>query len=303
MYSEAKFNLGDHEEARKGYNIVIKLFPDSHECEIAQARIDTLHAQAAGTPSVRRVQPQSEQVISNPIAPSGASLPTKDIWKEVVSQNGDRSWVAVDPGTPPREPTGPRDVPALRGKEGQPQSEPSTPVAAAPPDIQPPPENMEEKVRMKDNGRSAISIIPETPPERVLDRQNIPARKQRQGLTPAAQEKPATVMSAAPQPLERSAEVASAKGKKESPLLTEEADLRYSVQVGFFRDEKNALALADKLKKKGYDAHLRKHVRADRKVFFRVLVGHFNEEINAVEHAGAIRQKEGLNSIIFDKAR
>ena len=321
MYSEAKFNLGDHEEARKGYTIVIKFFPDSDERKIAQTRIDTMHAKAAEMPAVRRAQLPSEQMMADrtaPPAPPPPPPPAKDTWKEVVSQNGDRSWIAVGPGTPPKEPIRQEDPSVFTGKDEQSHYEQIMPAVVAPPAIQPPPENLEEKVHMKDNGQSVRSIASGVPPDRVLNQQHLPARKNSEKLAPAAQKKPAVILPAAPLPIKQTEEGVSLQGKgqsrissdlrtlpqqplaqREIPLLTEEAGPWYAVQVGFFKDEKNALALADKLKRKGYDAHLKKHVRDDQKVFVRVLVGHFNEEKSAVEHAGTIRRKEELNAIIF----
>jgi hypothetical protein len=42
MYSEAKFHLGDMDEARKGYNIVTIYFPNSIESSMAKKRLDEI---------------------------------------------------------------------------------------------------------------------------------------------------------------------------------------------------------------------------------------------------------------------
>jgi cell division septation protein DedD len=264
------------------------------------------------------VPPPSEEMMSDRTAPPAPPLPAKDTWKEVVSQNGDRSWIVVGPGTPPKEPTRQEAPSVFTGKDEQSHYEQIMPAVVAPPAIQPPPENWEEKVHMKNNGQSVRSIATGVQPDRVLNQQHLPARKNSEELAPVAPIKPAVILPATPLPIKQTEKGVSLQRKgqsrisadlrtlpqqplaqRELPLLTEEAGARYSVQVGFFGDEKNALALTDKLRIRGYDAHLKKHMRADQKVFFRVLVGHFHEEKSAVELAGKIRKKEELNAIIF----
>lgn len=73
----------------------------------------------------------------------------------------------------------------------------------------------------------------------------------------------------------------------------------YSVQVGAFGNEKNAISFADKLKQKGYDAFIQKDVTADQKTIHRVLIGKFNDNKKALEHSRIILQKEGIKSFIF----
>jgi hypothetical protein len=70
----------------------------------------------------------------------------------------------------------------------------------------------------------------------------------------------------------------------------------YSVQLGAFRIEKNALALAEKLKKRGYDAFI---LNKPGDVLHRVLVGRFGSRQEAAVQAKVVLQKEGMKSIIF----
>ncbi len=320
MYSEAKYNLGDHEEARKGYTIVAKFFPESNEGKTALARIDSMRAHAAAASAVRQVQlPPPEQMLANRFDAPDDSLPANDAWKEVVASNGDRIWVSEGPGTPPHERTGQGEPTALAGMVGQPRSEQSVPAVVIPPDVQPPPENMEEKARMHDVSPSGMSIVPGLPTESPQNHQRIPPRKNRKGLSPPASTRPA--VAAVPHTVEKSNEnpvedsgqsrmsvVADAQRweppvRKEASAQKTDKDERYSVQVGFFGNARNALSLADTLKKKGYDAFIKKHVRNDQKMFYRVLVGHFDEERNAVALAGILKQKEELNFIIFDQEK
>jgi cell division septation protein DedD len=71
----------------------------------------------------------------------------------------------------------------------------------------------------------------------------------------------------------------------------------YSIQVGFFENEKNADALTEKLKNKGYDAFMQWHVNENNKTVFRVFVGRYHDKTEAVEQAQEIRRREGLKSV------
>ncbi len=77
---------------------------------------------------------------------------------------------------------------------------------------------------------------------------------------------------------------------------------KVSVQVGVFVDEKNASALVDRLKKKGFDAYIFrdesvKSLKAG-KAAHRVLVGRFEDRRRAAVQATAL-EKEGFKSIVF----
>jgi cell division septation protein DedD len=91
-------------------------------------------------------------------------------------------------------------------------------------------------------------------------------------------------------------------GKKGSPPQEMDEKDVYSLQVGFFGDERNAIVLSEQLKKKGYDAFILRHMNKDRKIFFRVLVGRFHEKREAVKIAGMVLRKEKMTSIIFQQA-
>ncbi|UCE78800.1 MAG: SPOR domain-containing protein [Nitrospiraceae bacterium] len=74
---------------------------------------------------------------------------------------------------------------------------------------------------------------------------------------------------------------------------------RYSVQVGAFGVEKNASALVSKLKNKGYDAFMEKHISADKKTIHRVFAGTFNDNKKALELSRTILEKEGIKSFVL----
>lgn len=73
----------------------------------------------------------------------------------------------------------------------------------------------------------------------------------------------------------------------------------YSVQVGAFKNDKNAILFADKLKQKGYDVFIQHDLWANNKMIHRVMIGKFDESQKALEQSRVILEKEGIKSIIY----
>lgn len=73
----------------------------------------------------------------------------------------------------------------------------------------------------------------------------------------------------------------------------------YSVQVGVYENEKNAVLFVDKLKKKGYNVFVIKDLRADNTSVHRVLVGKFKNKNEALKLSKVIQQKEGIQSFVI----
>lgn len=88
---------------------------------------------------------------------------------------------------------------------------------------------------------------------------------------------------------------------KESTVPNTNAKGTFSLQLGFFGNERNSISLSEELKKKGYDAFILKHMSEDKKIFFRVLVGRFHEKNEAMKYAGSVLRREGMKSIIFQE--
>jgi DNA-binding response OmpR family regulator/cell division septation protein DedD len=86
----------------------------------------------------------------------------------------------------------------------------------------------------------------------------------------------------------------SASSKK-SPASTGKT---YSVQLGYFGTEQNAISLMEKFKNNNYDAFIKKESK-DAKTFYRVLAGKFDSSKKAAESVKAIMEKEGLKTIIY----
>lgn len=196
MYSEAKFHLGDMDEAKKGYNIVMFFFPDSPESSLSKKRLDEI---------------------------SGVS---RDVQAEGKSEH------------PPN-----REETAGAPLRPVPQEEADAKGAAFP----------EEAVTLE--SPAPLNTVPEKVP----------------GM------------------------------KVPPPQDMDEKDV-YSLQVGFFGNERNAILLVEKLKKKGYDAFVLRHMNHDEKIFYRVLIGRFHEKREAVKFAGMVLRREKMQSIIFPQA-
>jgi cell division septation protein DedD len=192
MYAEAKFHLGDMDEARKGYNIVTFYFPNSPESSLATIRLDEI---AGGSRNIQ-AKGESERPLNR---------------------------VQV---------------------------------------VEPPPQK-----------------VPQEPEPKV----SAPAE--------------GVVSLKAPEPEQPVPEKASVAEKPPAPGTGEK--VLYSVQLGFFGNERNATSLSEKLKKKGYDAFALKHISEDNKIFFRVLSGRFHDKAEAMEYAEIFLRRENMKSIIF----
>lgn len=90
---------------------------------------------------------------------------------------------------------------------------------------------------------------------------------------------------------------------KEKPFSTEEAKtfkkITYSVHIGAFLIEENAVSLVNKFKQKGYEPFIRKVLRNNNETIHRVLIGNFEDKDKALEQSKIIREKEGLNSFVY----
>jgi DNA-binding response OmpR family regulator len=71
----------------------------------------------------------------------------------------------------------------------------------------------------------------------------------------------------------------------------------YSVQVGAFKDEKNAEAVVRQFKEKGYEAFVQSIPR-DKEMLHRVLIGKFENRKEAWKLAGEIGEKENLKAVV-----
>jgi cell division septation protein DedD len=73
----------------------------------------------------------------------------------------------------------------------------------------------------------------------------------------------------------------------------------YSVQLGAFRNEGNALILRNKFREKGYDAFTQRGVTGDRSAIYRVLAGKYEDRKTAERLAGEIQLKEEIKTTLY----
>lgn len=160
-----------------------------------------------------------------------------------------------------------KEIPSAVQKETQPEKSPLTK------------ETVKETIPMDDEKTKEIVLETET------------AKPEKKSIPPKDAEKtdkPEQIKPISKKPLE----------KKESKAPAEKMRDLYSVQLGVFENENNAVSFADKLKQKGYDAFLKKET-TEKKTLYRVLIGKFSENKKAVEQSQAILQKEGIKSIVY----
>jgi len=74
----------------------------------------------------------------------------------------------------------------------------------------------------------------------------------------------------------------------------------YAVQVGAFKTEATAEALAQKFKGKGYEAFVQRGTAKDSSVVYRVLIGRTGDRKEAATLAAAIGAKEKIKTTIFN---
>jgi len=84
-----------------------------------------------------------------------------------------------------------------------------------------------------------------------------------------------------------------------APEAQPEGKPAYSVQIGVFKNEANAVALTKKYEEKGYDAFTHKSTTKDKGILYRVLIGEFEERKEASKFFYSIHAKENINVTIF----
>ena len=73
----------------------------------------------------------------------------------------------------------------------------------------------------------------------------------------------------------------------------------YSVQLGAFKNEDKAQALAKKFREKGYDAFIHLGVAKDSSPIYRVLVSKYEERKAAKKLAGEIQSREEIQTTLY----
>jgi CheY-like chemotaxis protein/cell division septation protein DedD len=165
-------------------------------------------------------------------------------------------------------------------------------------------------------GKLPPEVVKETPvrkgtvreivqPGKVEDRRNAgdvhslqknPAEKGISASQASAERKERPAAGRPVKPLLQKEPKALNEGLKEPKALKAQRKEVYSVQLGVFAKEGNAVSFAEKLKERGYDAFVEKGHGAG---LHRVLVGRFDDYRKARRQSEVLLQKDGIKSIIY----
>ncbi len=185
---------------------------------------------------------------------------------------------------PPRPAKGTIRVSSVAPKAGlKPQSPPASSVAKTPAnnatnDPANAPVNTPEKTPASTPANAAVSTPPTTSANAAAN-------------TPANPPVPASSVSSTPPVKPSSASQENASEATRKPF--------YSVQLGAFRDEEMAQALAKKFQGKGYDAFTQPGVTKDKSPVYRVLVNKYEDRKAAQKMAGEIQIKEQVKTTLY----
>ena len=275
MYSEAKFHLGEVDEARKGYNIVIFYFPQSIESSLAKKRLDEIAGVKPDAPEMGENKSPSKSADAIETQPPG--IPQETARTAGPFPGGD---AAMEP--PPMPNTNEQGIYSIQ--VGFFENEKNANA-------------LSEKLKKKgydafiqrhvnENNKIFFRVFIGRYHDKTEAVEQAGIVLRNEGLKSIGV---GVLETPVPEP--------SAAYEPPAPNAVEQE--MYSVQVGFFRKEKNANALSEKLKKKGYDAFVQRSVNKDKKVFYRVLTGRYHNRTEAVEQAEIVLRREGLKSLVF----
>lgn len=85
----------------------------------------------------------------------------------------------------------------------------------------------------------------------------------------------------------------------ETALPAPPASGSYALMVASMRRQENAVALLDRLKKKGHKAAMERIAVSDQDVWYRVILGGFETRQKALEYAARLNKEEQLQAIVI----
>lgn len=136
--------------------------------------------------------------------------------------------------------------------------------------------------------RNTAAVKPMPPRQQVVE-----APSQEQLPQPKADEgKPAV----APPPVEP---FPPPQPEAKKPEVKPAGRAEYHLQIGAFKDKKNAETLTKRYADKGYDVFIRESIPQGKEMFYRVLIGNFENMREATRSAEKIASKEDIKVIIF----
>lgn len=167
--------------------------------------------------------------------------------------------------------------PIQSAPDESPMEKPASPAAEVPTDPSPLPSGEEERPPVGPETFTFYETLPEPDP---LDPGFV-------DLTAEPDEPPLVKPAAPAEPV--------AAPKKKTPS-------RYTVQVAANKDRSPAAVLAERLKRKGYHAYVVRHDSPDRGTWYRVRVGHFQDQKAAEEMASRLSSRERLKTFVAFEA-
>jgi DNA-binding response OmpR family regulator len=117
---------------------------------------------------------------------------------------------------------------------------------------------------------------------------------------PVELQKKQSVAEQKPDAAPQSAPLPPASVKVPVPVPLPSAVPFYAVQLGAFKTEATAEALAQKFKGKGYEAFVQRGIAKDSSVVYRVLIGRLGDRKEAATLAAAIGAKEKIKTTIYN---
>ncbi len=130
----------------------------------------------------------------------------------------------------------------------------------------------------------------------VAENKTAPAASPSAGKTAPATPSPAPIM-----PVKKGPPLPAAAAPTPSAKAKPSGKAVYSVQLGVFKSEDNAVALTNKFKGKGYDAFVVRGSGKDKGTFYRVLIGNTSDRKESAKLAAKIKDKEKIKAVIYSE--
>lgn len=147
----------------------------------------------------------------------------------------------------------------------------------------------------------AEKILASLESEKELAGVQKPGQPKAPPTTPPAGRPPApSSVAEAPNLAEQPAPPLSAQEEPaETALPTPPASGSYALMVASMRRQENAVALLERLKKKGHKASMERIAVSDQDVWYRVILGGFETRQKALEYAARLNKEEQLQAIVI----
>jgi cell division septation protein DedD len=126
-----------------------------------------------------------------------------------------------------------------------------------------------------------------------------PENMEKSADEPASSQKNTSVSSGSKQKQEQQKTPVASQGEKTvEPAKTAPTTMQYTVQIGAFKNEADALALKAKYEKKGYKTQVVNTQEKNKEKLFKVMVGAFNARKDAELLALKLKKTEGLKTFV-----